>query len=344
MTPDELLSRDSRFAESPPLLAKVDATYSLLGEVAEMDGDVPPGARTTFPDWPLADDPLVRRSLDLLLEAKTRGSGAAAEALAPLGTAGFAPLPGPKDMFPDARFAPLRSPGECPLHVLVEADDDDAWTVGLRRLFTEVLGNPGKNYDIVAGSRAEAGAVQDAVDLLSATLPQISRSVLSHTSLVVLVDGPDAFESATDRRIPRAVFLSREAFANPVRLAEALLHESVHQKLYDLQLVYQIYRSDYAAAVASTVAPPWHGGRARWSFDRAVAACHVYTHLHAFFAALPPQAGGTSQVDVPGSARQAADRALFLHSALTPLAPTECNASGRAFIGWIGDRLTAITC
>ncbi|MEU4221373.1 aKG-HExxH-type peptide beta-hydroxylase [Actinoplanes sp. NPDC026623] len=334
------MSGNSRFAESAPLLARVDATYSLLGEVAIEAGDATPNARVALSGPPLADDPVLRRSLDLLLAAKRRGAGADAT-LAALDVPGFAPLPGARDIAgTDCRFVRLSTPAQTALHVLAAVDDGDPWTAELHALFREVLGNPGQRYDLAGADVAETAALQGAVELLATTLPRTSRSVLAHTSLVVLVDGPDAFESATDRRIPRAVFLSRDAVTDPVRAAEALLHESAHQKLYDLQLIYQLYRPDYDAGAASTVSPPWHNGNAQWSFDRGVAACHVYTHLHAFFAALVRAPQG-SAVDVSGSARQAADRARFLHGALLPQASRECNDNGRAFLHWIGDCLNS---
>ncbi|MCZ4519385.1 HEXXH motif-containing putative peptide modification protein [Rhodococcus ruber] len=210
------------------------------------------------------------------------------------------------------------------------------WTITHSRLFDDVLNPSGTDIRLVGATAAETSSIKDAVKLLRAVVPDLYAGILPHTSFVFLVDGTDAFESASDRRLPRAAYLNRDMAGDVVRTAEALLHESTHQKLYDLQLLYTIYGATYDPASAPTIRPPWHPPDTQWSIDRTTAASHVYVHLTYFLERLRESVpAGCDAEAVSRSATQARSRADSLLGALTPHHFTQFNAHGRAFLSWL---------
>ncbi|WP_107481134.1 cytochrome P450 [Streptomyces sp. IMTB 2501] len=68
------------------------------------------------------------------------------------------------------------------------------------------------------------------------TAPQLCAGLFRHARYVIAVDGPDAFDSASTHEIPDVAFVARRCTRTPERFAEALVHEFVHQRLYDLQM------------------------------------------------------------------------------------------------------------
>lgn len=113
-----------------------------------------------------------------------------------------------------------------------------------------------------------------------------------------------------------------------------MLHECVHQKLYDIQATHAIYRPGYDVSEAELVRPPWHNGAA-WSFDRALSAAHVYVHLAAFYHALAADPDTPVSADIIQEGRERASvRARFLLDAVAEL-PGEVTPSGAQFIHWL---------
>lgn len=314
--PGAALTEGSPYAKSNALLAKVQATYSLLAEVArDLHGaDIAPTPG-------LSDDTVGRRWLDDL-HAQTRG-------VSLFGFTSFAPVTRALD---PASSRAWQSGAE-----IIAADAPATpWTVTHSQLFDDVLNPSDADIRLSGATATEISGIKDAVKLLDAVVPDLSAAVLPHTSFIFLVDGADAFESASDRRLPRAVYLNRDMSGDVVRTAEALLHESTHQKLYDLQLLYTLYGAAYDPVSAPTIRPPWHPPDAQWSIDRATAASHVYVHLTFFFERLRESIpAGCDPEAISRSATQARSRADSLLSALTPHHFTQFNTHGRAFLSWL---------
>jgi HEXXH motif-containing protein len=336
---DRGLTSRSGFAESAPLLAKVDATFSLAAEVAA--GGRPDAGGYPLRDAPLADDTVLRRALELFLHLMRSGDPRSGEAAELLARTDLAVPPGPRSDRPDPRFAPVRAPGGRTVRVLTRLDPADEWTSRFLDIFRAGLTEPDSRYAVVPAEDGEVATIRAAVDLLERLLPGTAASVLSHLALVGVVAGPGAFESASDRKVPRAIFVNRAALGDVPRTAEAVLHECVHQKLYDIQLVHQVYRAGYDAERAAVVRPPWHDNAA-WSYDRALAAAHVYVHLAAFYTALEcgtePEARA---VDAAGGRRRTVERARFLLDAVAGLS-AESGPAGLRFVAWLRDQLDRI--
>lgn len=311
------LATGSRYAESEPILAKVRATYALLADVATGRAQV-----ALDPAAGLSEDTVTRRWLDDFL-ARERGLSLGSD---------FPPL---------LRRPDVDAPRAWPAGAEIVTDpftsgEAAAWEQVHGELFADVLNPDAEDVRFATAGPEEVACIQQAASLVAAVAPDLFAAVLPHTSIIYLVEGADAFESASDRRLPRAVYLSRAACRDVVRTAEALLHESTHQKLYDLQLLYTLYASSYEPRTAPTVHPTWHPADAAWSIDRTVAASHVYVHLTAFLerleAAVPP---GYSAAAIRRTAEQARARAEMLLGGLAPFTDSQLNLNGQAFVAWL---------
>ena len=238
------LSQGNIFVESESLIARVDATYDLLAEVfrADLPADVSaPAAHKA------SDDPVFRRWLDDRL-AVERGSGASAGG--PL----RAPLVRSAEEW--ARTATNADAVSCATTI----DARDEWETRHAELFQEDLNPQDNDIHIAAASAHEARVLLDAVRLLNDVIPDVARATLPHTRIVYALDGSFPIASVTSRRLPRATYIHRSMWADSLILASLLLHESVHQKLYDLQLLYSL-RTGLRRAVSthdsSGLAPSW---------------------------------------------------------------------------------------
>ncbi|MGV4926073.1 hypothetical protein K2224_17085 [Streptomyces sp. BHT-5-2] len=337
---DRSIAQGSVFAESAPLLAKVEATFSLAAEIA---GDWPGARQLPFSSdgVPFSCDTMFRRELELFLHRMRQRDPQAKETAEFLARTDLAVPPGPGSAREDGRFIPLRVPGGRTVRMLSRIDDGDAWTAGFLEIFRKGLTEPDSRYGVVPATDGEASAVAEAVELLARVLPETTASVLSHLAFIGVVEGPGAFESASDRKVPRAVFINRCALDDVPRTAEALLHECVHQKLYDIQLVHPIYRAGYDAGTAAVIRPSWHENAA-WSFDRALAAAHVYVHLAALYTVLGHRQDSVARgVDTVTGRARTAERARFLLAAVAGL-PSEAGPAGVRFIEWLMARLRQI--
>ncbi|WP_189748076.1 aKG-HExxH-type peptide beta-hydroxylase [Streptomyces nojiriensis] len=317
----------------------MDATFSLAAEVlSSRRGAVFLEANGS----PLlSDDTVSRRVLELFLHQMRAGRLGEDEAVTLPSCTGLTTPPGPRTAKADSRFAGVVAPSGRTVRVLTRVDREDSWTLRFLDIFREGLTETDSKYAIVEATGPEVDTIRQAVDLLSRLLPHVATSVLSHLSYVGVVAGPGAFESASDRKVPRAIFINRDALTGVPRTSEAILHECVHQKLYDIQLVQPIYRVGYDAKTAATVRPAWHEDAA-WSFDRALAASHVYVHLSAFYASL--ECGldpATSHVDAVGGRTRSIGRARFLLDAVAGL-PAESGPAGLRFISWLNEQLEHI--
>lgn len=191
-----------------------------------------------------------------------------------------------------------------------------------------------------AVTAADPRAVEAAEALLAATVPQLWDSVRCHIRQVVDVAGAP-FNSGSDRRLPGTVMVASEVFGNPGLLSEALLHEGVHQKLYDLYLQAPILEPGYDPAGSPRLRPPWHGASqpaaTGWPVDNVLAAMHVYAHL----TVLRARQGLEWHGDVGPPYASALSRAVHLAEALRSGRAGRLGPSGTALVEWLWRGLTA---
>ncbi|WP_330457671.1 HEXXH motif-containing putative peptide modification protein [Streptomyces sp. NBC_00820] len=201
-------------------------------------------------------------------------------------------------------------------------------------LFREHL-SAGEGADHLALLTSDQAAVaRDAVDLMRDTAPDLCAGLFQHARYLVAVDGPDAFDSASTWEIPGAAFVALRCMRTPERLAEAMVHEFVHLRLYDLQMTRSVFAPDYDTRTAPTIAPEWHRHStvSHWPVDRALAAAHVYVHLAAWF---EERARACPDPELERSALTADLRASSLLDKVAQSADTCLGPAGRDFLSWL---------
>ena len=196
--------------------------------------------------------------------------------------------------------------------------------------------------------------------LLQELLPELSRSALHHVSLVAVVDVPNQelwshekraypFDSFTTAFIPASMFIFSLAPTNPLKAAEYLLHEALHEKLYDLQHTHSILRPGYQIDASPPIHPLWNRSRSgiqdSWPVCRALAAFHVYVHLALFFqkawsrlSDLEERYGPLHGTDLAIETRRALDRANYLGHRINENA-SELGLAGQRLTEWLFDHL-----
>ncbi|MBO3273500.1 hypothetical protein, partial [Hymenobacter defluvii] len=91
------------------------------------------------------------------------------------------------------------------------------------------------------------------------------------------------FESAYNREAPQIFMINSDVIVDPLLTGEFLLHESLHQKMNDLQVTRPIVIDSYDDFISheqGDIKLPWGIGKPRpFSLVRALATFHVYVHL-----------------------------------------------------------------
>jgi hypothetical protein len=179
--------------------------------------------------------------------------------------------------------------------------------------------------------------------VLDGLLPALSRSALSHAAMAVVatrIDG--AFNSLTVPGLPGTVFLSPTVLATPLRAAEALLHESMHLKLMDIDYFEYLFAPGFRPQDSPRITPPWLSGtqKGEWPLDRLLTAMHVYAALAVFFGrvANAPDGGGEVRAHAIAQHRQGIERSQFLVGAAQDNAGF-LSGSGQVFVTWISQVL-----
>lgn len=134
-------------------------------------------------------------------------------------------------------------------------------------------------------SDEEIARLQAGAQLLEQLLPRLTPSVLGHAQLTACVPQTGVWKGKTSSsqfNLGGTIFLSR-SLGSPWWIAEHLLHEALHQKLYDLRHGHLLLELDYLREGAPSVWSPWNQRRLNdanhWEVPRVLAAFHVYVHL-----------------------------------------------------------------
>ena len=188
-------------------------------------------------------------------------------------------------------------------------------------------------------------ALRRGYDLLALLLPELSASVLDHVRLVGVPIDP-SFRNATFRAIPSTIFISDVTVDRPWVMAEALLHEALHQKMLDIANARSVYRPDIFRDGAPTIRAIWR--KADWSTEQAWAAFHVYAHLAFFFARVERMEGsladdfGAPPVSGGLGLEKALGRAGYLGEELAVHAERTFGSDGRRFFAWTRRMLSCL--
>jgi hypothetical protein len=156
--------------------------------------------------------------------------------------------------------------------------DEDS---GLRVLTVEDPGAERAWTTLVAG-----------VELAARVAPFLARDLLAHVSLfavAVPTDSSARLGSASAREYPGLVLIPTPR--SPLEVAEALVHEGAHQKLFDLCTTRAMLGP--LSVTAPRFEPSWAADRVTdWPLEQALAAWHAYRCLDVFSRALETAGGG----------------------------------------------------
>jgi hypothetical protein len=204
-------------------------------------------------------------------------------------------------------------------------------------------------------TNAVCATLAEGAQLLVSLMPVTGASVLGHITVVGFTrresqEGPLQSMSGGDP-LPSALLMAPERCTNPWLVAESLLHEGSHLKLFDA-----LRTGSVVTNATERVPIPWRIGS--WTVIRVFVALHFYVHLLAFRAAAaaadaevrnrfgpPPPA---EVIDEPspgtpaarlGTHRTSAERARYLAERVLSLPEQALTENGHRFARWL---LTAL--
>ncbi|MDQ2884032.1 MAG: HEXXH motif-containing putative peptide modification protein [Actinomycetota bacterium] len=143
--------------------------------------------------------------------------------------------------------------------------------VGPPTLLTEADGRP---------FTSALDILHDGVALARSVSLELVDDLLAHIALVGVI-GPQLagrLVSASLRAYPGLILL--KAPWSSIEVAEALVHEGAHQKLFDLAITHDLFTAD--SDRCPPFHPPWASAQRRWPLEQTLAAYHAYACLARF--------------------------------------------------------------
>ncbi len=233
--------------------------------------------------------------------------------------------------------------GPEPCHGWVWREDypDDTFGRAFRFLVKQNYGDP-----LCRPSDEDLAGLTKGEQLLRTLMPLLAPSALSHTQLVGLFPHAGSWKdkaSSSQIRIGGSVFLSRSLMSDPWVVAEHLLHEALHQKLYDFRHGHTLLEPAFAMRGAPRVRAPWNAeglnDANHWDAHRALAAFHVYVQLAVL--AQRARLRATELADRYGppdgmiESRKAFERAWYLGEQLRSEAWSVLGLAGQRMVDWL---------
>ncbi len=203
------------------------------------------------------------------------------------------------------------------------------------------------------------------IALLRELFPILTPSILRHIDVIALtstkpardeVGPPGGNPLATDPLIscssdssPGVIFVSPSVLTNPWYVAEIILHEGLHSKLYDVMATHNLLRPNYTKEESAQLHPLWHRSSESWDVQRSLFAMHVYAHLALFFQrvvksfeALAPRFGSLHVIDARLSMRRSLDRAHFLGIKLAEVGTGDLGRAGQLLLAQLQEMLVVL--
>lgn len=115
---------------------------------------------------------------------------------------------------------------------------------------------------------------------LNAVCPRLAATTFDFCNACVVVALPGARSFSTSR-MPGVVFVGESEMSDSAELAESLLHEALHLKLFAISEASPLFDADALTADHETFRIPWRSytSESPWGVDRLIAASHLYAHL-----------------------------------------------------------------
>lgn len=207
--------------------------------------------------------------------------------------------------------------------------------------------------------------LRQGIALLRELFPLLTPSILRHIDVIALVStepaggeaelpggnplSTDPFISCSGDSSPGVVFVNPNVLTNSWYIAETILHEGLHLKLYDVMATHNLLRPNYTNEEAAKIHPLWHMSSESWDVRRALSAMHVYAHLALFFQraaanfdTLAPRFGPLHVIDARLSMRRALDRAHFLGMKLAEVGTRDLGPAGHLLLAQLQQMLLAL--
>jgi hypothetical protein len=221
------------------------------------------------------------------------------------------------------------------------------------------------NYVFHHPTEEESRNLRQGIALLRELFPFLTPSILRHIDVIALVStepargeaGPpggnplstDPFISCSTDTSPGVVFVNPSVLTNPWYVAEIILHEGLHSKLYDVMATHNLLRPNYAREESAELHPLWHMSSESWDVQRSLFAMHVYAHLALFFQrvarnfdALAPRFGPLHVIDARFSMRRSLDRAHFLGMKLAEVGTRDLGPAGHLLLAQLQEMLLVL--
>ncbi len=211
----------------------------------------------------------------------------------------------------------------------------------------------------------ECQNLRQGIALLRELFPLLTPSILRHIDAIALVSTEpaggeaappgssplysDPFISCSSDTSPGVVFVNPSVLTNPWYIAEIILHEGLHLKLYDVMATHNLLRPNYTQEEAAKLHPLWHISSESWDVQRSLFAMHVYAHLALFFQrvarnfdALALRFGLLHVTDARLSMRRSLDRAHFLGMKLAEVGTQDLGPAGHLLLAQLQEMLLVL--
>lgn len=188
-------------------------------------------------------------------------------------------------------------------------------------------------------------------ELLSQLLPRLFENVHPHVKIIAIVIPKHAQSESHSQStslsipdMPGVIFLHPLSMDNLWFAAEALLHEALHQKYFDIRMG----RCFTNLNDETMIDVPWRK-KTQWSLNKTAGAFHVYVHLCLFGLAwaqredeIAERYGPLNDIDPKAEIKQSFTRANYLGNELSRAIQGGAEVDGTAFIVWLVDILNAL--
>ncbi|MDQ0206633.1 hypothetical protein [Alkalicoccobacillus murimartini] len=151
--------------------------------------------------------------------------------------------------------------------------------------FEENLSASGVNTKILHSEITEENLkhISESLELMFEYLPLLSKDALNAVEAILPIKS--GVESAFISTTPLVIYIDQTQFKSTLKLADAIFHEALHQKLLNIRLSKRLLRPGYNDFAGIPVPIPWGNENYRmFSVGRGLAAAHVYVHLTLFHA------------------------------------------------------------
>jgi predicted O-methyltransferase YrrM len=240
--------------------------------------------------------------------------------------------------------------GAEPYHGLIWDEDypDDIFGRSFRFLVKQNYGDA-----LCTPSDDEIATLIKGEQLLQILLPLLAPSALSHAHLIGIfphVGGWKGKASSSQIKLGGTIFLGRCIMRSPWIVAEHLLHEALHQKLYDFRHGHSLLEPDFAERGAPRIRSPWNPEELNeanhWDAHRAFAAFHVYVQLSLLSLLAERRAAELEELYGPAEgmieSRKAFERAWYLGEQLKEVCWNVLGLAGKRLVDWLMSILHAL--